>query len=88
MEKRIKRNFPDEKWIELVEEAVSLVKGISPNTKTVAAVDKRELELSKKFAFIENLDIIGLQLYGWAGMYKWNHPSDYLYYFQKLQSFS
>lgn len=74
MEKRIKlgQRLQDAQWIRLVEETTNLIKNINPGIKTMAAVNTEsgQLDLAKKFASIENLDIVGFQLYGPAGMYK------------------
>lgn len=74
MEKRIKlgSRLSDEEWIGLVKEAVDLVKEINPKVKTIAAVNTEagQFDLAKKLSGVNNLDIIGFQLYGLAGMYK------------------
>jgi len=74
MEKRIKLGFrlSDEEWIDLVKDAADLVKEINPGVKTIAAVntEAEQFDLAKKLAAVKNLDIIGFQLYGSAGMYK------------------
>jgi tetratricopeptide (TPR) repeat protein len=57
-------DISNEEWRELVKEVADLSKSVSPNTKTVVAGHKGELDFIKAVADLPNLDIIGFNIYG------------------------
>lgn len=65
-EKMISTETTPEMWRGLAKEACSIVKEISPNTKTAIAIypsGEQEEEFFKKVADIDNLDIMGVDCY-------------------------
>ncbi len=59
----------DEEWIATVEKISELSKQLSPNTKTAVAGHKQELNFLQLASNINNVDIIGFNIYDMSGIY-------------------
>lgn len=59
----------DEEWIASVKKISDLSKQLSPNTKTVVAGHKQELNFLQLASDIKNVDIIGFNIYDMSGIY-------------------
>jgi hypothetical protein len=69
MEKKHSFNASDEEWAESVKKISELSKQLSPNTKTVVAGHKQELKFLQLASDINNIDIIGFNIYDMSGIY-------------------